>query len=81
MASVHFSAQLRSYTGGLDCIEVAGATYRDLVANIAQRFPALEPILRDEVAVAIDGEIISDPFLEAVGPHSEVHFLQRISGG
>jgi hypothetical protein len=33
------------------------------------------------MAVAIDGEIIHDPFLEAVGPDSEVHFLFRISGG
>jgi hypothetical protein len=33
------------------------------------------------VAVAIDGEIYSDPLLEPVGPQSEVHFLPAISGG
>ena len=45
-----------------------------------ERFPALDESL-SATAVSIDGEIIQDPFLEPVGPDSEVHFLPQIGGG
>ena len=38
-------------------------------------------VLIGKVAVAIDGDIIHDPFLDPVGPNSEVYFLHRIEGG
>jgi hypothetical protein len=33
------------------------------------------------MAVAIDGQIYQDPFLEPISPNSEVFFLPRIGGG
>jgi hypothetical protein len=81
VAHVHFAVQLRAHTGGVEQLDVAGSNYRELVANIAAIYPELGPILSEEVAVAIDGEIIAEPFLEAVRPDSEVHFLHRIAGG
>ena len=33
------------------------------------------------MAVAIEGQIYQDPFLERIAPDSEVYFLPRIGGG
>ncbi|MCB1691931.1 MAG: MoaD/ThiS family protein [Pseudomonadales bacterium] len=80
MARVIFSSELQRLTGE-EQTNVAASTYRDLVDEITSRY---EKLTRDELmsmAVAIDGEIIHDPYLERVRPGSEVHFLHRISGG
>lgn len=81
MAIVHFSQNLRRFTGDVERLEIVADDYRELVEKIAQRFPELKKTLADDVSVAIDGEIIHEPFLERVGVNSEVHFLHRISGG
>ncbi|MEM7077449.1 MAG: hypothetical protein AAF513_02365 [Pseudomonadota bacterium] len=54
--------------------------YRDLVAELKRRWPELGPLL-DETAVAIDGQIYQDAFLEAIEPDAEVFFVARIEGG
>ena len=43
--------------------------------------PELPQILIGKVAVAIDGDIIHDPFLDPIRTDSEVYFLHRIEGG
>ena len=50
-------------------------------AALEERFPGIGPELEREMAVAIDGEIYQDPFLETIAPESEVYFLPRIGGG
>jgi sulfur carrier protein ThiS len=37
--------------------------------------------LDEGIAVAVDGEIYQDGWLEPIGPDSEVHLLPRIGGG
>lgn len=80
MALVIFSSELQRLTGE-EQATVAAADYRELVDQLTQRYEQLERNDLMEMAVAIDGEIIHDPLLEAVGEHSEVHFLHKISGG
>ncbi len=80
MATVIFSSELQRFTGE-EQISVASLTYRDLVQEIQFRFDKLPPDELEKMAVAIDGEIIHEPFLEKIGPASEVHFLFRITGG
>ncbi|MCH7742856.1 MAG: MoaD/ThiS family protein [Proteobacteria bacterium] len=80
MANVIFSSELQRLTGEEHTCVIA-TNYRDLVAELLNRY---EKLTEDEIlnmAVSIDGEIIHDPLLEAVSPESEVHFLFRISGG
>ncbi len=81
MAVVFFSEQMLKSTGGVQRMDVVADTYRDLVERVAERFPDLRDALTTELSVAIDGEIIYEPFLEKVSANSEVHFLHRISGG
>jgi hypothetical protein len=46
-----------------------------------EKFPGLKSILGEGMAVAIDGTIFQDFFLEEVGPDAEVCFLPAIEGG
>ena len=80
MATVIFSSELQKFTGEEQTF-VSSLNYRDLVQEILLRYDKLPADEIARMAVAIDGEIIHDPYLEAVGPTSEVHFLFRISGG
>jgi molybdopterin converting factor small subunit len=80
MATVIFSSELQKFTGE-DSTNVSAGSYRELVDEIVARYPDLS---REEItskAVSIDGMIIQDPLLDLVESESEVHFLDRISGG
>ena len=81
MAHVVIPSALRGLTHGEAELEVDASDVRDLIARLEERFPGFRARLGDDVAVAIDGEIIPDPLLEPVGASSEVHFLPAISGG
>ena len=80
MATVIFSSELQKFTGEEQTV-VSSLNYRDLVQEILLRYDKLPGDEIDKMAVAIDGEIIHDPYLESFSPTSEVHFLFRISGG
>jgi sulfur carrier protein ThiS len=81
MAKVFFPDHLMQHTSGVRELEVNAASFRDLVAQLELRFPGISQVLIGKVAVAIDGDIIHDPFLDPVRPDSEVYFLHRIEGG
>ena len=81
VATVFFSAGLRRHTGGRDRVVIEAGSFRELAATLEDRLPGLRDPLRRGISVAIDGEVIQDPFLEPIRPESEVHLLPRISGG
>ena len=82
MATVVLQGELaRRCTGGQTELQVDAADYRELLARLGERYPALLAAIRTHTAVAIDGEIFQDPLLEPIGPHSEVHFMPLIGGG
>ena len=81
MAIVVFPRAWQQHTDGAERVEVEASDVRSLVSGLRARFPGLAPLLSEEHAVAIDGEIVNDPLLEPVEPDSEVHFLPRLSGG
>ena len=81
MARVFFPDHLRQYTGGVAELAVSAANFRDLIEELSRQFPAITENLVGKVAVAIDGDIIHDPFLDPLDANSEVYFLHRIEGG
>ena len=80
MAIVVFSGELQRFTGE-ERTRVRALRYREIVAELLERYDALTEENLMDMAVAIDGEIIHTPLLETVGENSELHFLHRISGG
>jgi hypothetical protein len=79
-ARVVLPEHLLHLTGGQRVLDIAAENVRDLVLELEERHPGLRAAL-GRAAVAIDGQIFQDAFLEAIGPDSEVFFLPRIEGG
>ncbi len=83
MAQVVLSNELgRQFAGGQTHFDVDAVNVRKLIGALDEMFPGLGAELQsDGIAIAIDGEIFSDPFLEAIADNSEVYFLPAIKGG
>jgi molybdopterin converting factor small subunit len=81
MARVVLTGNLRQFTDGETEIEVEADTIRKLLRALGERYPNLKPHLEEGIAVAIDGQIYQDAWLEPVPPDSEVHLLPQIAGG
>lgn len=77
---VVFPDHLTSNTGGVREIEVECRNYRGLVRVLEERWPGIEEVLT-KTAVAINGQIYQDAWLEPIAPGSEVFFMERIEGG
>lgn len=81
MARVYFPDHLARLTRGERELEVAASNFRELLIALEAQFPGIEASIVGKVAVAIDGDIVHDPYLDPIGPDSEVYFLHRIEGG
>lgn len=69
------------FTNGLIELEVDAVDVRGLISLLDERYPGIGDELNREMAVAIDGQIFQEPFLEKISENSEVYFLPRIGGG
>jgi molybdopterin synthase sulfur carrier subunit len=81
MARVVLTKGLTQFTGGERELELEVSSIRQLLRLLGERYPALGPHLEEGVAVAIDGEIYQDAWLEPIPPESEVHVIPKIAGG
>ena len=79
--------QLRDLSGGIAELEIAGATVREVVAELERRFPGIEQRLcaggelAPNLQVSIDGQLSRRGLDAKVQPASEVHFLPVFGGG
>ncbi len=81
MVRVVLSGNLRTFTGGETEVEIEAGNVRLLFRALGERYPDLEPHLEAGLAVAIDGQIYQDAWLEPIPPDAEVHLLPQIAGG
>ena len=81
MAHVVLTGNLCQFTGGETEFDLEAGTVRALFQALSERFPPLKPHLEDGIAVAIDGQIYQDAWLQEIPPGSEVHLLPQIAGG
>jgi len=81
MAKVVLTRALTQFTGGEREFELDAKDIRQLFRILGERHPALKPHLEEGLAVAIDGEIFQDAWLEPIPPDSEVHIIPQIVGG
>ena len=80
MAKLHFPDFLLSHTGGTRELELDCRSYCSMVRELEARWPGIGEALKD-TAVAIDGQICQDAWLESLGTASEVYFMPRMEGG
>ena len=83
MAQVVLTNDLgRRFAGGETTFDMDVTDVRDLIRKLDKRFPGIGEVLQDgSMAVAIDGELFQEAWLEDIGPKSEVYFLPAIRGG
>jgi len=74
-------SELRRCCGGAEVVEIEAANVRGLIEALDRRFPGFAEGLGTHFAVAIDGEIVQEAWLEPLPPGSEVCFLPALSGG
>jgi hypothetical protein len=72
---------LQKWTGGAAHVDLVAKDVRGAVAALDARFPGFAGALGRSFAVAIDGEILQDAWLEPLPSGSELHFLPALSGG
>ena len=78
---------MQKLTEGQQQIEVDGGTVRQVVDALEARFPGFkariveDDRIKTEIAIAVDGEIVTAGLRAKVGPESEVHFLPALAGG
>ena len=78
---------MQNLTQGQQQIPVEGATVRQVVDALEALYPGFkariveDERIRTEIAVAVDGEVVTSGLRAKVGPQSEVHFLPALAGG
>lgn len=80
MATIHFSASLVEYTGGVQSLTLDAPRVRELMQAVKQRFPDLSDAL-EIMAIAVDGEVHQEPEYLKLRADSEICFVPRIAGG
>ncbi|MFP6781368.1 MAG: MoaD/ThiS family protein [Gammaproteobacteria bacterium] len=82
MAKIVLQSEVaRDFADGQAEHEILADNVRQVIKQLDAKFPGIAARLNDRTAVAVDGEIFQDPFLQEVQPHSEVHFLPMIDAG
>ena len=71
----------RRLTGGQTEFDVDADTVRRMIAELDRRYPGLGKQIDEGMAVAIDGEIFQDAYLEPLKPDSEIVLIPKIGGG
>ncbi len=81
MVRVAIWGSLRAATGGRAEVEVEAANLRELLDQLAEAYPGIQPQIDRGVSVVIDGLVYNDSWFTPVRPDSEVVLLPRIVGG
>jgi molybdopterin converting factor small subunit len=71
----------RRLTGGQSEFDVEANTVRRMIAELERRYPGLGHQIDEGMAIAIDGEIFQDAYLEELKPDSEIVLIPKIGGG
>jgi molybdopterin synthase sulfur carrier subunit len=89
MASVVFTQNLKRHVDCPNC-EAPGATVREVLDRVFEDTPRLRGYLVDErgvlrkhMTIFVDGQQLADRegLSDRVGPRSEIHVMQALSGG
>ncbi|MGY8823434.1 MAG: MoaD/ThiS family protein [Candidatus Latescibacterota bacterium] len=80
---------MQKLTAGQGQIEIEGETVRQVIDHLEERYPGFKARIcnsdgdriKPEIAVAVDGEVVTTGLRAKVGKESEVHFLPALAGG
>ena len=81
MAIIIFNSAQLQITNGVQQTELAVKNYRELLKELVRLYPGMSVDDLGNYMVMIDGLLIQTPFLEKLGPESEVIFINKIAAG
>ena len=82
MAKVVLMSTLANrFTGGEHELDLPVRNVRELIRTLDEKYPGLGKEIDNAAALAIDGEIFQDPFMESLSETAEVFVLPKIGGG
>ena len=81
MHEVKLWSALRPHAEGADTVSVQASTIRELFQRLEANYPGMVPLIRQGVAVSVDGTIYRDSWNTPLPADSEVFLLPRIQGG
>ena len=87
MPLVFIPSVMRDLSGGVESVEIEGATVGAIITALDARFPGMggalveDGELRSSVAVVINTEAARLGLYERVPPDAEVHFVPALAGG
>ncbi len=81
MAKIIFNSAQLQITNGVQQTELAVKNYRELLKELVRLYPGMSVDDLGNYMVMIDGLLIQTPFLEKLGPESEVIFINKIAAG
>ena len=81
MVEVTLWGSIAAAAGGTQTIEVEAKDIRELLRKMAERYPGLEPLVDNGIAVSIDGVIYRDTWSKELPKDAEIMLLPRLAGG
>jgi molybdopterin converting factor small subunit len=81
MVEVKLWGALGAAAGGNETVDVEAKTIRELFRMLAQRYPGVEPYVKQGIAVSIDGVLYRDSWSKELPENAEIFLLPRMVGG
>lgn len=81
MIEVKLSGALAALADNERRIRIEAKDIRELFRKLEARYPGLEPVIKSDVAVSIDGVIYRDNWSKELPEDAEIYLLRRLTGG
>lgn len=81
MVKVALWGTLRQHAEGQVEVEVEASTFKELLDELAARYPGLQPQIRRGVSVAVDGKVYREAWFTPIRPDSDVVLMPFMVGG
>ena len=81
MVEVKLSGALAALANNERRIRIDAKDIRELFRKLQERYPGLEPVIKNDVAVAVDGVIYRDNWSKELPEDAEIFLLRRLAGG
>ncbi len=87
MATIFIPTMLQKLTDGTKKVEMEARNISQVIERLEELYPGIKDRLvedgeiRENLAIAIDGDVAIMGMLEKVRENSEVHFVPAIGGG
>ena len=80
MVKVVLWGGLRALADGQSEFEFSAPTIQDVFRRLIEHYPGLEPELKHNVSVSVDGQIFRDALFVPIDENAEVFILPKLQG-